>query len=56
MSLSAILKDTSGGKSIIVLLYSDVNYYIILFITILTAASGIAYFFESKQKVNSELA
>jgi CDP-diacylglycerol--glycerol-3-phosphate 3-phosphatidyltransferase len=56
MSLSALYRDSVNGKAIIGFLYSDVNYYIILFITILTAASGIAYFFESKQKIDSELA
>lgn len=56
MSLSALYGDSAAGKAIIGFLYSDVNYYIILFITLLTAASGIAYFFESKQKINSELA
>lgn len=56
MSLTAFIGDSASGKAIIGFLYSDVNYYIILFITVLTAASGIAYFFESKQKINSELA
>lgn len=40
----------SGGafsQSLISYLHSDINYYILLLITLLTAASGAAYIFES---------
>ncbi len=48
VSLAAILAE--GGSvslSIINYLHSDINYYILLLVTLLTAASGIAYIFES---------
>ncbi len=46
-SSAALLKDSPANISIINYLHSDIIYYILLLITILTAASGIAYIFES---------
>lgn len=47
VSLAAFLSGGSISFSIINYLHSDINYYILLFITLITAASGIAYLFES---------
>ncbi|RPI18291.1 MAG: CDP-alcohol phosphatidyltransferase family protein [Ignavibacteriae bacterium] len=56
MALSIIFTGTVSGNYFKSLLFSNINYYIILIITILTAASGIAYIFESKEPANSKLA
>lgn len=37
-------------------LYSDYNYYLLLLITLLTVASGVAYIFESRTQADSSLA
>ena len=47
VSLAALLSGGGVSFSIINYLHSDINYYILLLVTLLTAASGIAYIFES---------
>lgn len=46
ISAAALFNGTSAGESIMSCLHSPINYYILLLITLLTAASGIAYIFE----------
>ncbi len=48
--LALTFKDSSFGKTISSYLYSKWNYYLLLLITILTAASGVVYIFESNSK------
>jgi CDP-diacylglycerol--glycerol-3-phosphate 3-phosphatidyltransferase len=50
------LKNTMFYDKINYYLYSDINYYFMLVITVLTIGSGIAYFFESSKKINSKIA
>jgi CDP-diacylglycerol--glycerol-3-phosphate 3-phosphatidyltransferase len=47
VSLAALMDGSTVSASIINYLHSDINYYILLLITLLTAASGIAYVFET---------
>ncbi len=47
VSLAALADGTAFAESIISYLHSDINYYILLLITLLTAGSGFAYIFES---------
>lgn len=47
VSLAALMGGGTVSASIINYLHSDINYYILLLITLLTAASGIAYIFET---------
>jgi CDP-diacylglycerol--glycerol-3-phosphate 3-phosphatidyltransferase len=47
VSLAAITGKSDFSLSIISYLHSDINYYILLLITLLTAGSGFAYIFES---------
>jgi len=49
-STASLLSPSGISVSIINYLHSDINYYILLLITLLTAASGIAYIFESNTK------
>jgi CDP-diacylglycerol---glycerol-3-phosphate 3-phosphatidyltransferase len=49
-STASLLSPSGISVSIINYLHSDINYYILLLITLLTAASGIAYIFESNPK------
>ncbi len=44
-------KDSAAGIKLASFLNSDWNYYFLLFITLLTIASGIAYIFESNTPV-----
>ena len=53
-SIVSLLKGSAAKISIINYLHSDINYYILLLITILTAASGIAYIFESNAGQQNE--
>lgn len=48
VAMASISSGSGFSVSIIKYLHSDLNYYILLLITIVTAASGIAYIFESK--------
>jgi CDP-diacylglycerol--glycerol-3-phosphate 3-phosphatidyltransferase len=49
-------RDTFFGDKIYGFLYTDYNYYLLLLVTLLTVASGIAYFFESNTIADSKLA
>lgn len=53
-STAALLKGSATNAAIINYLHSDINYYILLLITILTAASGIAYIFESGENIEKQ--
>jgi len=46
MSIGILLRGTDTGYYMLRYLQSGINYYILLIITFLTAASGIAYIFE----------
>lgn len=48
LSVGTLLKGTDTGYYMLRFLQSQVNYYILVLITILTAASGAAYIFEKK--------
>jgi CDP-diacylglycerol---glycerol-3-phosphate 3-phosphatidyltransferase len=50
LSLTSLINDSDVTSGLINYLHSDINYYILLLITILTVASGIAYIFESNPK------
>lgn len=52
ISAAALTGGTPAGESIITYLHSQINYYILLLITLLTAASGIAYIFEQDSVKN----
>ena len=54
-SIASLLGGSGFSQSLINYLHSDINYYILLLITILTAASGIAYIFESNPKVKTDI-
>jgi CDP-diacylglycerol---glycerol-3-phosphate 3-phosphatidyltransferase len=54
ISLAAITQGSGISNSIINYLHSDINYYILLLITLLTAASGIAYVFESGENIEKQ--
>lgn len=54
-SLGKIFKNTVVYHSINNYLYSDINYYLLLFITAITVISGIAYFFESSTDIKSNI-
>ena len=54
ISLAAITSGSGVSASIINYLHSDINYYILLLITLLTAASGIAYIFESGENIEKQ--
>lgn len=56
MAISVILTGSDSGNFIKSFLFSNINYYIILVITLLTVGTGIAYIFESRETVNSKLA
>jgi CDP-diacylglycerol--glycerol-3-phosphate 3-phosphatidyltransferase len=49
-------KDSILGNKIYGFLYTDYNYYLLLLVTLLTVASGVAYFFESNTIADSKLA
>jgi CDP-diacylglycerol--glycerol-3-phosphate 3-phosphatidyltransferase len=55
LTIAVSAKDSRLGSDILSVLYSNINYYLLLFVTFLTAASGIAYIFESRTQVKSEL-
>jgi CDP-diacylglycerol--glycerol-3-phosphate 3-phosphatidyltransferase len=54
ISISAITSGSSISLSINEYLFSQINYYILLLITVLTAASGIAYIFESGENIEKQ--
>jgi len=51
ISISALASGSAVSKSINSYLQSQINYYILLLITVLTAASGVAYIFESGENI-----
>ena len=48
LSVGTLLKGSDAGYYMLRYLQSSLNYYILIFITLLTAASGAAYIFEKK--------
>jgi CDP-diacylglycerol--glycerol-3-phosphate 3-phosphatidyltransferase len=54
ISIAALAKGSGLNISIINYLHSQINYYILLLITLLTAASGIAYIFESGENIEKQ--
>lgn len=54
IAVEIILKNTVFYNNINNYLYSDINYYLILLITLLTVGSGVAYFFESAGDIKSK--
>ena len=54
ISISAITSGSAISLSISEYLFSQINYYILLLITVLTAASGIAYIFESGENIEKQ--
>ncbi|HRE11491.1 MAG TPA: CDP-alcohol phosphatidyltransferase family protein [Ignavibacteria bacterium] len=54
ISISAIASGSTVSLSINAYLHSQINYYILLLITLLTAASGIAYIFESGENIEKQ--
>ncbi|HMQ78380.1 MAG TPA: CDP-alcohol phosphatidyltransferase family protein [Ignavibacteria bacterium] len=54
ISISAIAAGSEISVSINSYLHSQINYYILLLITALTAASGAAYFFESGGNIEKQ--
>jgi hypothetical protein len=46
LAFGTLLKGSDAGYYLLRFLQSDINYYILLLITLLTAASGAAYIFE----------
>lgn len=47
ISIAALLRGSAAADGIIRYLHSDINYYILLIVTVLTVLSGAAYIFES---------
>lgn len=54
ISISAIASGSKVSISINSYLQSQINYYILLLITLLTAASGVAYIFESGENIEKQ--
>ncbi len=54
ISISAVAQGGAISVSINSYLQSQINYYILLLITVLTAASGAAYFFESGENIEKQ--
>ncbi|NOS86402.1 MAG: CDP-alcohol phosphatidyltransferase family protein [Ignavibacteria bacterium] len=54
ISISAIVSGSAISVSINSYLQSQINYYILLLITVLTAASGVAYVFESGENIEKQ--
>lgn len=54
ISISAISSGSAISLSINEYLFSQINYYILLLVTVLTAASGIAYIFESGENIEKQ--
>jgi CDP-diacylglycerol--glycerol-3-phosphate 3-phosphatidyltransferase len=56
ISIGMMFGGTELSRTVYGFLYSELNYYILLFITLLTVASAIAYIFESRTQTDSKLA
>lgn len=54
ISISALASGSEISVSINNYLQSQINYYILLLITVLTAASGVAYIFESGENIEKQ--
>lgn len=54
ISTAAITSGSGVSNGIINYLHSQINYYILLLITLLTAASGVAYIFESGGNIEKQ--
>lgn len=54
ISVSALASGSTVSESINSYLQSQINYYILLLITALTAASGVAYMFESGENIEKQ--
>ncbi len=54
ISISALASGSGISVSINNYLQSQINYYILLLITVLTAASGVAYIFESGENIEKQ--
>lgn len=54
ISISAVASGGALSVSINNYLQSQINYYILLLITVLTAASGVAYVFESGENIEKQ--
>ena len=54
ISISALASGSGISISINNYLQSQINYYILLLITVLTAASGVAYIFESGENIEKQ--
>ena len=54
ISISALATGSGISISINNYLQSQINYYILLLITVLTAASGVAYIFESGENIEKQ--
>ena len=52
-SISLTFSGTEFGQAVYNILFSDINYYLLILITFLTAASGAAYIFESNTPADS---
>lgn len=55
ISLAALLSGSAAAEGIIKYLHSDINYYILLVVTVLTVLSGAAYIFESGGKSTEKI-
>lgn len=53
LAAASLFTGNKVSQSLINYLHSEINYYILLLITLLTLASGIAYIFESKPKTEN---
>ncbi len=53
ITVGVTFRDTELGNKVFAFLYSDLNYYMLFLITLLTILSGIAYIFESRPGANS---
>jgi hypothetical protein len=53
ITLGVTFRDSELSNTVFAFLYSDINYYILFAIMLLTALSGIAYIFESRAGADS---
>jgi CDP-diacylglycerol--glycerol-3-phosphate 3-phosphatidyltransferase len=53
LSISLTFSGTAFGLAVHDIVFSDLNYYLLMIISVLTAASGVAYIFESNTPADS---
>jgi CDP-diacylglycerol--glycerol-3-phosphate 3-phosphatidyltransferase len=53
ITIGVTFRDSELSNMVFAFLYSDINYYILFTITLLTVLSGIAYIFETRAGVDS---